>query len=88
MKLVLLTIVYTYRWLIAPALRFIAGPGGFCRYQPTCSAYATEAIQQHGAWRGGLLSVKRICRCHPWGGMGLDPVPPSVPRCSRSLRAG
>lgn len=46
-----------------------------CRYVPTCSEYALEAIRRHGPWRGGLLALKRILRCHPWGGSGYDPVP-------------
>ena len=46
-----------------------------CRFLPTCSAYAIEALQRHGAGHGGWLAVKRICRCHPWGGHGYDPVP-------------
>ncbi len=46
-----------------------------CRYQPTCSQYALEAIRKHGAIKGGYLASKRICRCHPWGGSGYDPVP-------------
>ena len=46
-----------------------------CRYQPSCSAYAITAIQRYGAARGGWLALKRICRCHPWGGQGPDPVP-------------
>lgn len=46
-----------------------------CRYIPTCSQYALEAIQIHGAFKGSYLSARRICRCHPWGGYGYDPVP-------------
>ncbi|MEH6715050.1 membrane protein insertion efficiency factor YidD [Parasphingorhabdus flavimaris] len=46
-----------------------------CRYQPTCSSYAIEAIEKHGAIRGGWLGAKRLLRCHPWGSSGYDPVP-------------
>lgn len=46
-----------------------------CRYLPTCSAYADEAVQTYGATRGSLLAVRRLLRCHPWGGHGVDPVP-------------
>jgi len=46
-----------------------------CRFQPTCSSYALDAVQIHGAFRGGLLAIRRIGRCHPWGGRGWDPVP-------------
>ncbi|RNC89386.1 MAG: membrane protein insertion efficiency factor YidD [Allomuricauda sp.] len=46
-----------------------------CRYQPTCSAYAIEALQKHGVLKGGWLATKRIFSCHPWGGSGYDPVP-------------
>jgi len=46
-----------------------------CRYTPTCSAYAIEAFQKHGLWKGFLLAIKRISSCHPWGGNGYDPVP-------------
>jgi putative membrane protein insertion efficiency factor len=57
------------RW-ISPAL-----PQA-CRYRPTCSEYMREAIEVHGVARGGWLGTKRLCRCHPWGGHGWDPVPP------------
>ena len=49
-----------------------------CRYWPSCSEYAIEALQLHGPARGGWLALERICRCHPWGGHGIDPVPGSV----------
>jgi putative membrane protein insertion efficiency factor len=49
--------------------------GHSCRYQPTCSAYAMEALERHGALRGAWLAARRIGRCHPWGGSGIDNVP-------------
>ena len=58
-----------YRLVLSPWL------GQSCRYQPTCSAYAMEALEKHGAVRGGWLAAKRIARCHPWGGSGVDNVP-------------
>ena len=60
-----------WRYLVSPVL----GPN--CRYLPSCSDYALEALRVHGAWRGTGLSVRRIARCHPWGGSGLDAVPPA-----------
>jgi putative membrane protein insertion efficiency factor len=54
-----------------------------CRYVPSCSAYAIEAVEAHGAMRGGWYATRRVCRCHPFGGQGFDPVPePREPRCS------
>lgn len=59
------------------AYRLIFSPwvGHNCRYQPTCSQYALEALEKHGGFRGGWLTVKRIARCHPWAQCGYDPVP-------------
>jgi hypothetical protein len=52
-----------------------AGRPSPCRYWPSCSAYAVEAFERHGALRGGWFAVRRLGRCHPWGGHGVDPVP-------------
>ncbi len=52
-----------------------AGRPSPCRYWPSCSAYAAEAVERHGAWRGGRLAVRRLLRCHPFGGHGIDLVP-------------
>ncbi len=58
-----------YRLVFSPWVGFN------CRYQPTCSAYALEALEKHGPLKGSLLASRRICRCHPFGGDGYDPVP-------------
>jgi putative membrane protein insertion efficiency factor len=65
----LLALVWLYRIAISPWL------GVNCRYEPTCSEYALQALREHGAFRGIWLAAKRIGRCHPWGGHGYDPVP-------------
>jgi hypothetical protein len=64
-----------YQWTLSPLLSALAGPGNGCRFQPTCSAYFLEAVERYGAWRGGWVGLKRLARCHPWGGQGADPVP-------------
>lgn len=51
-----------------------------CRYLPSCSEYAVVALQRHGLWRGGWLATRRLCRCHPWGRHGFDPVPAANPQ--------
>lgn len=69
--------IRAYRLILSPWL------GHACRYQPTCSAYALEALERHGALRGGWLTVRRLARCHPWGGRGYDPVPGADPAHDR-----
>ena len=69
--------IHLYRYLIAPLLR----PS--CRYLPTCSEYALEALARHGAMAGGWLALKRLLSCHPWGGSGHDPVPGNAPGHTR-----
>lgn len=54
-----------------------------CRFTPTCSQYAIEAVEKHGAARGSWLALRRLLRCHPWGGQGWDPVPDPTPRQNR-----
>ena len=70
-----------YQILISPVLAFVLGPGCGCRFQPTCSHYVMDAVETHGALRGCWLGLKRLCRCHPWGGSGFDPVPPASWQC-------
>ncbi len=69
LKTMLIGVIRFYRSAVSP----YTPPS--CRYTPTCSAYALEAVQRHGAARGGWLALRRILRCHPWGGWGYDPVP-------------
>jgi hypothetical protein len=65
-----------YKWFVSPLLVWIGGPGSGCRFEPVCSDYMLEAIETHGLCRGSWLGARRLCRCHPWGGAGFDPVPP------------
>ncbi len=62
-------LIKLYQWIISPWL------GSKCRYTPTCSHYAIEALKKYGPIKGSWLTVKRIGKCHPWGGHGYDPVP-------------
>ena len=69
-------LVRLYKLTLSPLIAFLAGPAGACRFEPTCSQYAIEALKTHGVVAGGWLATKRICRCHPGGACGEDPVPP------------
>ncbi|WP_134765809.1 membrane protein insertion efficiency factor YidD [Nocardioides sp. 1609] len=77
MKYVLIGLLKAYRFAISPLY------GQVCRYYPTCSAYALEAVQVHGSVKGSWLAARRVARCHPWAAGGVDKVPPRVPRGSR-----
>ncbi|MDB4942903.1 MAG: hypothetical protein JWP97_2437 [Labilithrix sp.] len=68
----LIALVRVYQWLLSPLL------GRVCRFEPSCSRYAVACLEQHGAARGSLLSVKRLCKCHPFHPGGYDP-PPALP---------
>nr|WP_205074054.1 membrane protein insertion efficiency factor YidD [Parvibium lacunae] len=77
---VLLALISIYRYAISPWL------GPRCRFYPSCSTYAQEALKLHGPWRGSYLSIKRVLRCGPWTSGGVDPVPDS-PKCCASTSA-
>ncbi len=64
-----IALIRLYQLTLSPFL------GGSCRFLPTCSVYARQAIERHGAWRGSLLALRRLSRCHPLGASGFDPVP-------------
>lgn len=68
-RFTLITLARGYQVVLRPLLI------GSCKYCPTCSEYFIEAVQKHGAWRGGLLGLRRLARCHPFGPGGIDPVP-------------
>lgn len=80
----LLGLVWLYQRTVSPVLPAIFGPACGCRFHPTCSHYAAEALQTHGALAGGWLTLKRLAKCTPLHPGGLDPVPPPRrPVCSR-----
>jgi hypothetical protein len=72
-KRLLLALLWVYRRLLSPVHRALVGPA--CRFEPTCSVYAEEALRAHGAWRGSGLALRRLLRCQPFSRGGIDPVP-------------
>ena len=80
-QFLLLALVKFYQWFVSPVKDALFGATGHCRFTPSCSAYAFEAIRRHGAVRGTWLAGRRLLRCHPWGKFGPDPVPPARGGC-------
>ena len=74
MRAVLIALIRGYQWFLSPLL------GNHCRFYPSCSEYAREAIERHGAVRGVWLAIRRVARCHPWHPGGVDPVPEPSPK--------
>lgn len=67
--LVIISLIKCYRYVLSPFV------GNCCRFEPSCSIYAIEAIKQYGCWSGGWLMIRRLLRCHPWHNGGYDPIP-------------
>ena len=82
MKTLLLFLLRAYQLVISPML------GQNCRFYPSCSHYAMEALRVHGAAKGSLLAAKRVCRCHPWNEGGVDQVPPADGKPSSTTACG
>ncbi len=74
MRTVLIALIRAYQLCLSPLL------GPHCRFYPSCSQYAREAVERYGAWRGGGLAIRRLLRCHPWHEGGIDPVPELPPK--------
>jgi putative membrane protein insertion efficiency factor len=81
-KFVILNLLRAYKWAVSPMF-----PAA-CRYQPTCSEYAMEAVDRYGAVRGGWMALSRLLRCHPLGGSGYDPVTGEALRATREISHG
>lgn len=77
MRAIVIAAIRVYQLTLSPLLALLCGPGGGCRFEPSCSRYCMEAVRVHGVIRGCWLGLRRICRCHPWGSCGYDPVPPA-----------
>jgi uncharacterized protein len=75
MRYLLAGIVRAYQFLLSPVWHALMGPQAGCRFTPNCSEYARQALLKHGAWKGTVLALKRVARCHPGNPGGYDPVP-------------
>lgn len=87
MRRIVRILIRIYQATLSPILAFLGGPASGCRFQPTCSEYFLEAVEVHGALRGSWLGLKRLGRCHPWGGRGEDPVPVPTPDATVACHA-
>ena len=79
LQLILVGAVRLYQWTLSPAKVYLFGPYSHCRFTPSCSDYAVQAVKTRGAFAGGWLAARRLARCHPWGDCGHDPVPAAGP---------
>ncbi|HVV00128.1 MAG TPA: membrane protein insertion efficiency factor YidD [Verrucomicrobiae bacterium] len=86
LQFILMLAIRIYRLVLSPMKSLLFGPFAKCRFQPSCSAYAIEAVRSHGALKGTALALRRLCRCHPWGDFGPDPVPPRKVKSCNALR--
>ena len=77
---VIVLLIRFYRLALSPLKNALFGPGGSCRFTPTCSEFTLDAVRMHGAIGGTWLGLRRLLRCHPWGACGHDPVPPKLAR--------
>ncbi|MDB5936423.1 MAG: rane protein insertion efficiency factor YidD [Massilia sp.] len=82
MNKLLVSLLRAYQLLLSPMM------GQSCRFYPTCSNYAIEALRTHGVARGSLLSLRRVCKCHPWNDGGVDLVPPAGAKHSSPTASG
>ncbi len=93
---ILVFLVRIYQAALSPVLPAVLGPSARCRFTPSCSQYAIEAVRLHGAMIGGWLALRRLGRCHPWGDCGNDPPPagplkwkpPAIKRCKSKICHG
>jgi hypothetical protein len=81
----LIFVIRVYQRALSPLLLVLFGPAGLCRFTPSCSQYAIEAVRLHGAVKGSLLAGRRLCRCRPWGASGED-LPPAPARGKHLLK--